>query len=103
MSERVRCPACGALVGFRSLPPKGLWERGLARLVGMKPYRCEACRNRILRRAPLPDVTEEDLRASETRAHAPFAPEFDTDKFGELIEEIAAAERRKASDKLPRP
>lgn len=72
-------------------------------MAGFRPYRCEVCLNRILRRGHLPAAMAKPESAPRVRVHAPFEAELDTDQFGEFIEEMAATERRKASAKPPTP
>ena len=49
MSEARRCPSCGALADFSRSRPRGLLEKGLARLAGLDTYRCGACLSRVYR------------------------------------------------------
>lgn len=94
MSARILCPACGALVFLRPVRPSGLWERSLKRLLGLRPYRCEACLSRILRRGlPVVAMTGHGP-VDDLRARAPFVGKEGTDELRELVGEIAAAERR---------
>jgi len=41
-SERSKCPKCGSAEVRRS-HMRGLVERGVLKLVGVKAYRCESC------------------------------------------------------------
>lgn len=95
MSTLVRCPACGAFAGFRRSQARGLWEKSLRKIVGIKAYRCEACERRLLRRW-LPLVEDRDPRhgSHDGTPQAPLTAKQPSDEFDELIRQISAAERR---------
>ena len=44
LKER-KCPECGS-GDVRRSQMRGLWERGVLKMVGMKAYRCERCDRR---------------------------------------------------------
>ena len=84
------CPYCGA--PLNSARAHGFFEKRVLGMLGLKPFRCKACRRRIVRRKN--SVDGERLRPrADVRAATPFVSSDDTDEFDRLIREIASAER----------